>query len=269
MAKRQEQVGSREDQGPHHRAAPTHPVERASAQVPLLFRGDHETLEEGARRALERRLGGLLEEPVTLSITDNRHTMVSSRRRGRLTHIRLHHMFLDADDMTVRALSRYLTRGDSGASERLDLFIEENTHLIRKERTRAARVRTRGQYHDLGDMFDELNELWFDELIDVQVTWGRRPPTNLRRRRSVRLGTYVQDDRLIRIHPVLDQDWVPRFFVAYVLYHEMLHHIVPAPLINGKKHFHSPEFRSRERAYPDYDRAIAWEKTNLRRLLSS
>jgi hypothetical protein len=237
--------------------------------VPLLFRGDHETLEEGARRALERRLGGLLEEPVTLSITDNRHTMVSSRRRGRLTHIRLHHMFLDADDMTVRALSRYLTRGDSGASERLDLFIEENTHLIRKERTRAARVRTRGQYHDLGDMFDELNELWFDELIDVQVTWGRRPPTNLRRRRSVRLGTYVQDDRLIRIHPVLDQDWVPRFFVAYVLYHEMLHHIVPAPLINGKKHFHSPEFRSRERAYPDYDRAIAWEKTNLRRLLSS
>jgi hypothetical protein len=179
-------------------------------------------------------------------------------------------MFLDADDTTVRALSRYLTRGDSRASTRLDEFIEENAHLIRKERARAARVRTRGRYHDLGDIFEELNELWFEgEILDVQVTWGRRPPSNRRRRRSVRLGTYVQDDRLIRIHPVLDQDWVPRFFVAYVLYHEMLHHVVPAPLINGKKHFHSPEFRRLERDYPDYDRAIAWEKTNLRRLLSS
>lgn len=240
------------------------------SQVPLLFRGDHETLEDVARRALERRLCTLLEEPVTLSITDNRHTMISSRRRGRVTHLRLHHMFLDADDTTVRALSRYLTRGDRRSSERLDVFIEENTHLIRKERMRAANVRTRGQYHDLGDIFEELDELWFDEQVGgVQVTWGRRAPTNRRRRRSVRLGTYVQDDQLIRIHPVLDQDWVPRFFVAYVLFHEMLHHVVPAPLINGKKHFHSPEFRRQERAYPDYDRAIEWEKSNLRRLLSS
>jgi len=243
--------------------------DRTSAQVPLLFRGDHDTLEEAARRALERRLGGLLQEPVSLTITDNRHTMMSSRRRGRVTHIRLHHMFLDADDSTVRALARYLTRGDHRSSSRLDVFIEENAHLIRKERARAAPVRTRGRYHDLRDIFDELNELWFDERIDVQVTWGRRAPTNRRRRRSVRLGTYVQDDKLIRIHPVLDQDWVPRFFVAYVLFHEMLHHVVPAPLVNGKKHFHSPEFRSRERGYPDYDMAIVWEKANLRRLLSS
>jgi len=241
-----------------------------STQIPLLFRGDHDTLEEAARRALERRLGGLLREPISVSITNNRHTMLSTRRSGRVTHLRLHHMFLDADDTTVRAMARYLERGERRASERLDSFIEANHHLISKGRTRRTRVRTEGRYHDLGEIFTEVDELYFGGgTDDVQVTWGRRPPANRRGRRSVRLGTYVQDDQLIRMHPVLDQDWVPRFFVAYVLFHEMLHHVVPAPLVNGKRRFHGPEFRKRERNYPDYARAIAWEETNLRRLLST
>lgn len=242
----------------------------ASQQIPLLFRGDHDTLEDAARCALERRLAGLLREPVSVSITNNRHTMMSSRRRGRVTHLRLHHMFLDADDTTVRALARYLERGERRSSERLDAFIEANHHLITKSRMRRTRVRTEGRYHELGEIFTELNELYFGGRIDeVQVTWGRRPAAKGRARHSVRLGTYVRDDRLIRMHPVLDQEWVPRFFVAYVLFHEMLHHVVPAPLVNGKRRFHCAEFRNRERAYPDYDRAIAWEETNLRRLLST
>jgi hypothetical protein len=33
--------------------------------------------------------------------------------------------------------------------------------------------------------------------------------------------------------------------------------------------FHTAEFRRRERAYPDFLRAIAWEKANLDKLLAS
>jgi hypothetical protein len=241
-----------------------------SSLVPLLMRGDHDTLEEAARHALEVRLTTLMIDRVYLSITDNRHTMISSRRRTDGVYLRLHHMFLDADDTTVRALARYLTRTDRRASARLDAYIESNNHRIRKSEPRPTRIRTRGRYHDLGDIFEELNGLHFDAGVEeVRVTWGRRPPGHLRRRRSIRLGTYVQDDRLIRIHPVLDQDWVPRFFVTYVVFHEMLHHVVPAPLVNGKKDFHSEAFRRREKSYEDYERAIAWERAHLRRLLSS
>lgn len=176
-------------------------------------------------------------------------------------------MFLEADDATVRALGRYLTSTDRKAAAHLDTFIASNTHRIRKDAGRRPRLRTRGENHDLAEIFDELNAEWFGGKIDVLVTWGRRPPR--RRRRSIRLGTYVLAEGLIRIHPVLDQPWVPRFFVAYVLFHEMLHHVVPAPLENGRQQFHSAEFRELERSYPDYRRAIAWEQANLRRLLSS
>ena len=238
-------------------------------QMPLLFRSEQSTDREAAFEALGQRLSDLLGDPVELIVTDNRRTMISSRHRQGLWQVRLHHMFMEADDTTVRALSRYIRRNDRRAGAHLDAYIRDNEHRIRKGRRPLVRVKTRGEHHDLRAIFDELNAEYFEGRIrDVRVTWGRRPPARgRRRRRSIRLGTYVAEDRLIRIHPFLDQEWVPPFFVAYVMFHEMLHHVVPAPVRNGRQRFHSAEFRKLERGYPDYDRAIAWERANLPRLL--
>lgn len=239
-------------------------------QMPLLFRSEEGIDRAAAFEALGQRLSDLLGYPVELTITDNRRTMISTRHRQGVWNVRLHHMFMKADDATVRALSRYIRRNDRRAGAHLDLFIRDNEHRIRKGRRPLVRVETRGQHHDLRAIFDALDAEHFGGSIrDVRVTWGRRPPEQpRRRRRSIRLGTYVAEDRLIRIHPFLDRQWVPRFFVAYVVFHEMLHHVVPAPVENGRQRFHSPEFRRLERGYPDYDRAIAWERANLQRLLS-
>ena len=235
-------------------------------KIPLLFRAS-EDLDEAARKALERRLTVLIGAPVSVAVTDNRHTMISSRRTRKLLRVRLHHMFLDADETCVRSLARYLVRSDRKAESRIDEFIESNRNKIRPGSRRLPPLRTRGVHHDLAEVFDELNQRWYGGALRVRVTWGRRS-TQRRRRRSIRLGTFVADDQLIRIHPVLDRPWVPRFFVAYVLFHEMLHAVIPAPIEGGRQRFHSPEFRARERSYPDYQRSIAWEKANLRRLLA-
>src|SRR6185436_13142437 len=40
-------------------------------------------------------------------------------------------------------------------------------------------------------------------------------------------GTIQEEDRLIRINRALDQPFVPLWFLRYVLYHEMLHSVVP------------------------------------------
>lgn len=238
-------------------------------QMPLLFRSEETSDREAAFAALGQRLSDLLKDPVELVITDNRRTMISSRHRQGVWHVRLHHMFIEADDATVRALTRYIRRNDRRAGAHLDAYIRDHEHRIRKGRRPLVRVKTRGEHHDLRAIFDELNDGHFGGSVrDVRVTWGRRPPARgRRRRRSIRLGTYVAEDRLIRIHPFLDQAWVPRFFVTYVVFHEMLHHVVPARVENGRQRFHSAEFRSLERAYPDYEQAIAWERANLPRLL--
>jgi hypothetical protein len=54
-----------------------------------------------------------------------------------------------------------------------------------------------------------------------------------------------------------------------VVFHEMLHQAVPAREANGRRIVHGPEFRRRERAYPEFARAKAWEERNLSLLLSS
>ena len=81
------------------------------------------------------------------------------------------------------------------------------------------------------------------------------------------MGNYVPEEKLIRIHPVLDQAWVPRFFVEAVVFHEMLHHDMPAVVENGRHHFHTEAFRRRERSFEYYSMAQRWEKQNFSRLL--
>lgn len=81
------------------------------------------------------------------------------------------------------------------------------------------------------------------------------------------MGSYCMEDRLIRIHPSLDRTFVPRLFVEWVVYHEMLHQKHGVPLIDGRRQFHSPEFMQEEAQYENYERASRWERENLDRIL--
>ncbi len=85
----------------------------------------------------------------------------------------------------------------------------------------------------------------------------------------MKTGVYVQDARIIRIHPTLDRPEVPEFYVAAVVFHEMLHQVVAAVEVNGRRVVHGAEFRRQEHAYPDHLRAKAWEAEHLGLLLSS
>ena len=86
-------------------------------------------------------------------------------------------------------------------------------------------------------------------------------------RRSIKLGSYCSRERLIRVHPVLDAGFVPRFFVEYIVYHELLHHMLPPIVRGGRRQLHDRRFKEHERAFPGYARALAWEREHLDRLL--
>ena len=65
---------------------------------------------------------------------------------------------------------------------------------------------------------------------------------------------------MIRINPVLDRKTVPRYFVAFIVYHEMLHASLGALLKGTRRNVHSREFRKREKLFKDYENAMAWER---------
>jgi hypothetical protein len=222
-----------------------------------------------AAHRLADELANHLPERVRLTVHDNRSTMVSFRRSPGEIHYRVHHMFLEAPIDVITALAAFAGPGRGprrrSAGSRIDAFVRQ--HRERIAVPRADRLQPRGRTHDLQAMFDRLNAEHFGGAIEARIGWGA--VRTGRRRRTVKTGVYVQDARIIRLHPTLDRPEVPEFYVATVVFHEMLHQAVPAREVNGRRVVHGPDFRARERAYPDYARSRAWEERNLGLLLSS
>lgn len=238
--------------------------------LPLRFSGVGPQIfvHEGARQALERRFALAHEGHVQLSVTDNRRRMVTHTLAGRVLKVRVHMMFLDAPERVVQALVRYVVHGDRRASEIIGEFIEKNSHRIRAVKPTRGPLRTKGKVHDLYAILQEVATRYFgDAASNVLITWGRKTVSRKGARKSIKLGTYSATERLIRVHPVLDREWVPRYFVSYIVYHELLHHLVPAVNDGGRALLHPTEFLLREREFRHYERAIAWEQKNIDRLL--
>jgi hypothetical protein len=242
--------------------------QRAQAQLRLVLPSASPRLfvHEGARQALERKLRGAFAGPMVLSITDNRHSIITHRVQRGTLHVRIHHMFLDAPAPIVDALVRYVTRGDRNASAALGNFIDENgVRLARRKRN--APLTSKGRHHDLLALFNDANHRYFGGSINALVTWGKRANAAKGQRKTIKLGSYSGVDRLIRVHPGLDQKWVPRYFVGYIVYHEMLHHVIPGSRGLGRVNLHPPEFKERERQFRHFQRALDWERRHVGRLL--
>jgi predicted metal-dependent hydrolase len=228
---------------------------------------------EVARQRLERRIGAHLPgRRLALAVTDNRYTMISVKREKGLFRLRLHHMFLEAEPEVVRALGRYVGDNDRASSSLLGRFIDIHQDCIRRARRRRAQaitLETRGEVHDLQAIYDDLNRRHLGCAIDAKITWGlRTPPGGKRRRRnSIKMGSYSVEDRLIRIHPSLDRDFVPRYFVEWIVFHEMLHQKHHIPVVAGRRQFHTDAFLDEEATFEHFDRARRWERDNLNRLL--
>lgn len=238
----------------------------SSAVIPHLL------VHEGMRQSLERRLSQGHEGPAVLSITDNRGTVLMKDVRKGVLYVRMHFMFLGADPKVTSALVDYIIHDNPDSSLIVDGFIDQNfCKYIRKRRRKLV---TDGKFHDLRKIYDEVNAKYFNGTCTAKITWSPKStcPVKLPRR-EIRLGQYSYIERLITIHPLLDRAWIPRYFVAAVIHHEMLHHMIPSargyPSVNLKtpRVLHPPEFREAEKTFKQYQKAFAWEQKNVHRLL--
>lgn len=225
-----------------------------------------------AERQLERRVRAHLERGVVrVVLTDNRYTMISVRRPAAAAlapryELRLHHMFVDADPTIVRALARYAAANDRAASKTLGDYIDASQPRPTARRPRKDQLIAAGDVHDLREIFDDLNARYFGGRIDAAITWGPRLG-RARRRNSIKMGSYVVEDRLIRLHRCLDRAWVPRYVVAWIVFHEMLHQVHDIQRKGGRREFHSAAFLADEQRFERYAEARAWERAHLEELL--
>src|SRR5687768_15636408 len=124
-----------------------------------------------------------------------------------------------------------------------------------------------GRFFNLRIIFDKLNARYFDNrLTGYVIQWGRK--RRHRPKNYIVFGTIQEEDRMIRIHPLLDQAFVPTWFIEYVVYHEMLHAVVPDEYDDkGRRKVHHAKFLELERRFWWFKRAKAWEEENLARFL--
>jgi hypothetical protein len=222
---------------------------------------------------LTRELG----RPVVVTLGRARRDVLVVRpeKDGLGLRVRLSAVFTEAPSDVRVAVARWLRSGRRArrAAARLDAWIEEVQPRLPRRRVDVDRLRTSGAHHDLEPLRAELLASAFrgperEAAAGVHLTWGRAG--RRRFRRSLRLGSYDDELRLVRIHPALDQAAVPAFVVRSVLHHELLHAVLPNETdARGRVLHHGRGFRRRERAHTDYERAFAWQEQHLPALLRS
>lgn len=129
------------------------------------------------------------------------------------------------------------------------------------ELARQSHIKYCGRVYDLESLFRRLNERYFDNRIQAHVRWSARVPHHARR--SILLGSYHAQKKIITLSKRLDRPDVPLFFVEYVLFHEMLHALFP----REKHRMHTAKFQQYEKIFPEYERARQWEKDHIALLM--
>jgi predicted metal-dependent hydrolase len=194
---------------------------------------------------------------VALVLTENSTSMLSARVRDGVMHVRLHRMFINANSNVMNEIALYL-KNRKGDMTSFRQFIRDNRERLHKKPPKTVAVKTAGRFHDLRELFDEVNREYFDGMIESVITWGASSSRYAVRKRT--LGSYSGGSKIIRINPVLDKKSVPRYFITFVVYHEMLHEAVGISRQGDRRICHSREFRKREKFFKDYERAMAWER---------
>ncbi len=138
--------------------------------------------------------------------------------------------------------------------------MREKSIESRKTRGRKILNGTQGEYYDLDEIFNLLNQIYFQHSIPKPtLTWSANNTYRI-------LGHHDSTHETISISKSLDDIRVPRVVVEYVVYHEMLHIKHPTRFENGRRYSHTPAFRRDERDFAFFVEAEDWIEQNAKSL---
>ena len=217
--------------------------------------------------ALEKNLKDVLGKELRVTWTTNRRVMISFRRHEGTVQLRLHESFALAGSGLTRDLSTFLYKNERRVPDSVKEFV--NSLSKRKENnSNAGSLTPCGKYSDLKKIYTKINQAYFNNLLKGRAVWGRK--IFLDNKRTITFGSYSPAQRLIRIHPVLDTELTPRFYLEAVMHHEMVHEYLDKIENVDRKRTpaHCGQFKKLERKFKYHALANAWEKRHCEKLMS-
>ena len=121
----------------------------------------------------------------------------------------------------------------------------------RVQKPRRIILRKEGEHYNLDEIYAKINQTYFEGKLNLHITWFN--PKKSRYQRRIVLGCYHRDKKLVKINRVLDQPDIPEYYISFIVYHEMLHHVAP-PIEKRfrKRQIHHQEFKDLEKKFQEY-----------------
>lgn len=125
--------------------------------------------------------------------------------------------------------------------------VHEAHENARRERGVKPIESPRGGTHDLTLIFHKLNREYFNALLPrIRIGYSREKSRSL-------WGHHDSAHETIVINRMLDSPRVPGYAIENIVYHEMLHHVVPIEFgKTGRRIVHSRRFREAEKLFKEY-----------------
>jgi hypothetical protein len=127
--------------------------------------------------------------------------------------------------------------------------MRRQAHLVRQIRGRKFVSGPKGEVYDLEEIFQRLNQRFFDGLLGMpRLGWSRGTSRSM-------LGHFDPSHNAIIISRIFDQPGKPVLGVEYVMFHEMLHLRHPVDHNGARRRVHTKEFRQAEKEFPQLKEA--------------
>ena len=129
--------------------------------------------------------------------------------------------------------------------------VRRQAQLVRQIRGRKYISGPQGKLHDLDEVFDRLNQRFFNGLLGKpQLGWSRGAS-------RAALGHFDPAHNAIVISRIFDRPETAPLALEYVMFHEMLHLQHPVDHSGTRRRVHTREFREAEKAFPNLKEAKA------------
>ena len=210
---------------------------------------------ECVKQKLSERTGYDLE----IIVNENRSSILNVlSKKGNRAKLSLHRMFLNAPDTVIDAVASFLKNRQDPSIAVVRSFIQTNLQRVDySHRLNPRTLYTQGKVYNLQQIYDEVNYEYFSGKVKLALTWFNKSQKKTSR---IIYGQYYEALKLIKINKLLDDHEFPKYFLAFVIYHEMLHHEVPSYIDErGVQCIHSKQFKEREHKFKDYKKAKEWE----------
>ncbi len=138
--------------------------------------------------------------------------------------------------------------------------LREKVSENKRARGRKIITTAKGEVYDLDEIFNHLNQMYFDNKIaKPTLTWSARKTYRI-------LGHHDSTHETIAVSRSLDNKKTPKYVVEFVVFHEMLHIFHPTTYRNGRGYNHTPQFRRDEKQFLHFDKAENWIGRNVKNL---